>query len=128
MLPDSEIIIVGIFTGMLLVFSVVGSVCVFRGHWKERIIEGDNRNRKQNREERKERETEEAVITAQSTSFYASLEPRPRSIYDVLDQSAANREPDQSKAKPKKNEPQKTMAQTTQPQHEDVFESVYENF
>lgn len=42
--------------------------------------------------------------------FSQSLERRPRSIYDVLDHSAANREPDQSKAKPKKKEPQKTVS------------------
>ncbi|XP_044045982.1 uncharacterized protein si:ch211-243a20.4 [Siniperca chuatsi] len=133
MLDYTEFIIVAVFTAVLLVFSVVGSMCVFRGHWKERITKGGDtsRKRKQNREERKERKTEEDnmdVITAQSTSFYASLEPRPKSIYDVLDHSAANKEPDQSKAKPKKNKPPKTMAQTTQPKQEDVSESVYENF
>ncbi|KAM9362645.1 NFAT activation molecule 1 [Symphorus nematophorus] len=131
---DTEIIIVTIFTGVLLVFSVVGSVYVFRGHWKVCNTEsGDSgRTRKQNRGERKERGAEEdqvAAITAPSTSFYASLEPRPRSIYDVLDHSAANTKPDQSKAKPKKKKkPSNTMGQTTQPQQEDVFESVYENF
>lgn len=32
MLDYTEFIIVAVFTGVLLVFSVVGSVCVFRGH------------------------------------------------------------------------------------------------
>ncbi|XP_041790099.1 uncharacterized protein si:ch211-243a20.4 [Chelmon rostratus] len=129
----TECIIVAILTGVLLVFSVAGSVYVFGGHWKECITEcGDtSRKRKQNREERKENETEEDnvdVITARSTSFYASLEHRPSSIYDVLDRSATNTVPDQSKAKPKKKTKQNTMPQTTQPQQEDIFECVYENF
>lgn len=129
----TEMIIVTVFTGVLLVFSVVGSVYVFRGHWKESITEhGDTgRKRKQNREEKKERQVEQdnmEAITAPSTSFYASLETRPRSIYDVLDRSAANRESEPSKAKPKKKEPPKMMVQPTQHQQEGVFESVYENF
>ncbi|XP_030281228.1 NFAT activation molecule 1 [Sparus aurata] len=127
-----ESIIVAVFTAVLLVFSVVGSVYVFRGHWKERGTDSSNtgRKRKQNRDDRKEEMEKDNVdiLTATSTSFYASLEARPRSIYDVLDTSAASREPEQSKAKPKKKEPKKTTVQTAQPQNEDVFESVYENF
>ncbi|TDH16083.1 hypothetical protein EPR50_G00016310 [Perca flavescens] len=111
----TEFIIVAVFTGVLLVFSVVGSVCVFRGHGKKCTTERGNtdRKRKQNTEEMKETEMEEDnmdVITDPSTSFYASLEPRPMSIYDVLDHSAANREPDQSKAKPKKRKPKETAS------------------
>ncbi|XP_040001061.1 uncharacterized protein si:ch211-243a20.4 [Xiphias gladius] len=131
----TELIILAIFTAVLLVFSVVGSVYVFRGHWKEQITECGKAGtkQKQNVEERKaggEGEMEEDnvdVITSPSTSFYAALEPRPRSIYDVLDRSAANREPDQGEQKPK-NEPQKTTEQIPQHQDEGVFESVYENF
>ncbi|GLD66374.1 uncharacterized protein AKAME5_001777000 [Lates japonicus] len=127
-----ELIILAVLTGVLLVFSIVGSVYVFRGHWKEQITDcGETaRKGKQTREQQEVREVEEDnvdVITAPSTSFYASLEPRPRSIYDVLDHSAANREPDQTETKPKKNESQITTEQTTQ-QNEGVFESVYENF
>ncbi|XP_068583156.1 NFAT activation molecule 1 [Cebidichthys violaceus] len=131
---NTEVIAVAVFTGVLLVFSVVGSVYVFRGHGTDCLTECCNRGRKQkqNREERKEEEMEEDnvdVITAQSTSFYASLQTRPRSIYDVLDHSAASREPDRSQAKPKgPKEPKETVAETTQDQHEGVFESVYENF
>ncbi|XP_075946233.1 NFAT activation molecule 1 [Anarhichas minor] len=128
---DTELIAVAIFTGVLLVFSVVGSVYVFRGHGTDCLTECGNRGRKQkqNIEERKEEEMEEDnvdVITAPSTSFYASLQTRPTSIYDVLDHSAVSREPDRSQAKPK--EPKETVAETTQDQHEGVFESVYENF
>ncbi|KAK1886772.1 ATP synthase epsilon chain [Dissostichus eleginoides] len=89
-MDNSGIIVVAVFTGVLLVFSVVGSVYVFRGH--------------------------------------GSLESRPRSIYDVLDHSAAKKEPNQRKAKPKKKEPQEKMPQTPQDQNEGTFECVYENF
>lgn len=132
MLDYTECIVVGVFTGVLLVFSVVGSVYVFRGHWKEHPKCGDTgRQQKETREERKEKETQGNnldALTATSTSFYASLEPRPRSIYDVLDCSAASTEPDQSKAKPKKKKSKNTEVQITEPQQEGVFESVYENF
>ncbi|XP_033937729.1 NFAT activation molecule 1 [Pseudochaenichthys georgianus] len=128
-MDNPGIIVVAVFTGVLLVFSVVGSVYVFRGHGKERGDSG--RKRKQNREEMQQREVEEDnmdAITAPSTSFYASLETRPRSIYDVLDHSAAKKEPNQRKAKPKKKEPQEKMPQTPQEQNEGTFECVYENF
>ena len=41
--------------------------------------------------------------------FSQSLEPRPRSIYDVLDHSAANIKPDQSTDKPKKKKKPSNM-------------------
>ncbi|XP_030004061.1 NFAT activation molecule 1 [Sphaeramia orbicularis] len=120
----TEFTIVALFTGVLLVFSVVGSVYVFRGHWKCGNA-GDERT--QIREERKmEDNTNE--VSSPSTSFYASLEARPRSIYDVLDHSAANTQPEQRKAKPKKDKTPKPVVQTTQNQDEGIFESVYENF
>lgn len=121
---DHTFTVVAVFTGVLLVFSVVGSVYVFRGHWKCGNA-GDERT--QNREERKlEDDTNE--VSSPSTSFYASLEARPGSIYDVLDHSAANTQPEQRKAKPKKDKIPKPMVQTTQNQDEGIFESVYENF
>lgn len=42
--------------------------------------------------------------------YSQSLEPRPRSIYDVLDRSAVNTGPDQRKDKPKKKKPQNTVS------------------
>ncbi|KAM7394151.1 hypothetical protein PAMP_020970 [Pampus punctatissimus] len=129
----TELIIIAVSTGVLFAFSVVGSVYVFIGHWRKQISECGNSGKKQmqKREEKKEGKLEEDhvdVITDPSTSFYASLEPRPRSIYDVLDNSAANREPDQSKTAIKTNETPKMTVQTTQQQDEGVFECVYENF
>lgn len=106
LLDYTKFIIVAISTGVLLVFSVVGSVYVFRGHWKCGNA-GDERT--QNREERKvEDNTNE--VSSPSTSFYASLEARPRSIYDVLDHSAANTQPEQRKDKPKKDKPPKPVS------------------
>ncbi|KAM8880037.1 NFAT activation molecule 1 isoform 1-T2 [Spinachia spinachia] len=124
----TEFSVVGSFTAVLLVFSVVGSVYVFRGSWSDCLTESGEhaRKQKQKREERKEGEKKEdnvEVITAPSTSFYASLEPRPRSIYDVLDQSAFRGESDRSKAKSRETE-----AQTKQHRQEGVIECVYENF
>ncbi|XP_028261690.1 NFAT activation molecule 1 [Parambassis ranga] len=124
--------IMAIITGVLLLFSVVGSVYVFRGDWKEKIIKcaESSKNPGQTRKVRKEQEMEDntAVIADQSTSFYASLEPRPGSIYHVLDRSAANGEQEQKKVKHKKKEIKQTVAQTTENKDEGVFECVYENF
>ncbi|KAM4750410.1 NFAT activation molecule 1 [Anableps anableps] len=130
--PDyTEIFIVAVFTSMLLVFSVLGSVYVFRGHWKETQSEslGTSRTQKQNREDSKETEKEVDnmdMTTAQSSSFYASLEPRPRSIYDVLDHSAASSIEKQTKSPEK--ELSKVVKQDAKHQDEGIFESVYENF
>ncbi|XP_056266396.1 uncharacterized protein LOC130190799 isoform X2 [Pseudoliparis swirei] len=115
---------------LLLVFSVVSSVYVFRGHGTDCHTKC-GRKGNQKREERKKGETVDNnvdVITSPTTSFYASLEARPRSIYDVLDHSTVNREPDRSKAKQKKKEPGEPVVQTAKDQHEGVFDSVYENF
>nr|XP_020452809.1 uncharacterized protein LOC109958475 isoform X2 [Monopterus albus] len=124
----AKFITVAVFTGILLLFSVVGSVYVFRGHWLITKCGETGKKRKQNNEEREERAVEEDVKTVPSPSIYASLEPRPASIYDVLDHSAANIEPDQEQAKPEKKEPHKTKVQTAQHQDEGMLESVYENF
>ncbi|XP_043969663.1 uncharacterized protein si:ch211-243a20.4 isoform X1 [Gambusia affinis] len=125
--PDyTEVFMMAVFTGVLLVFSVFASVYVFRGHWEETQSGSlaSSRTRKQNTEERKETEKEEDnmdMAAAQSSSFYASLEPRPRSIYDVLDHSAANNDKERAKS------PEK-VEQIGEYQDEGIFESVYENF
>ncbi|XP_051801810.1 uncharacterized protein si:ch211-243a20.4 isoform X2 [Acanthochromis polyacanthus] len=136
MFSYTELITVATFTSVMLIFSVIGSVYVFRGYWKEKMTESGDRQKtsrkpKDNREEKKKEDMDEThadVMATQSTSFYASLETRPRSIYDVLDHSAASRETDRRKPKPKKKNPPKTVEQTTEQQDEGVFECVYENF
>ncbi|XP_008414301.1 NFAT activation molecule 1 isoform X2 [Poecilia reticulata] len=122
--PDyTEVFMMAVFTGVLLVFSVFASVYVFRGHWETQSGSlATSRTHKQNTEERKEKEKEEDnmdMAAAQSSSFYASLEARPRSIYDVLDHSAANEK--------RVNAPKKAE-QIAEYQDEGIFESVYENF
>ncbi|KAM6940624.1 NFAT activation molecule 1 [Xenentodon cancila] len=128
---DTDFIPLSILIGVLLIFSVVGSAYVFRGHWKEKITEWGRKQH--NREEEKEKEKEVVedkmdMKAAQSTSFYASLEARPRSIYDVLDPSAAKAEPDQRNKGSKTKKLVTMVPQTAEPQDESTFECVYENF
>uniref|UniRef100_A0A1A7Z2R3 Chromosome undetermined SCAF13751, whole genome shotgun sequence, Uncharacterized protein n=2 Tax=Iconisemion striatum TaxID=60296 RepID=A0A1A7Z2R3_9TELE len=67
------------------------------------------------------------MTAAQSTSFYASLEPRPRSIYEVLDRSAVRTESNKKKPKSLKKELSKTAKEAAAHQEEGI-ECVYENF
>ncbi|XP_029917292.1 NFAT activation molecule 1 [Myripristis murdjan] len=112
--------IVGGLTSVLLVFSAVGSVYVFTGRWDKACLSagGGSRRREQGRSEptREEVEVEDREETAaQASSFYASLEPRPRSIYDVLDHRTATPKQSNNSVEPPQSQ-------------EAVFESVYENF
>ncbi|KAM9769402.1 NFAT activation molecule 1 [Menidia menidia] len=133
MMLDHTEIIMGVFTGLLLIFSVVGTVYVFRGTLRDRKIERKNNDgvqmpkREGSRDTNTEGETS-AVTAAQSTSFYASLEPRPRSIYDVLEPTAHGTEPDQKKPDAQKSEPQEMVPKELKQQEESIFESIYENF
>ncbi|KAF6737999.1 hypothetical protein FQA47_003242 [Oryzias melastigma] len=128
----SECIILSTITGVLLLSSVVCSVFAFRGHWKKKSTECDNtgRNEKQNKEEKvtKIKEDDKDVMSPPSTSVYASLDSRPRSIYGVLDCSAAEAEPKIKKTNSKKGEMLKTVEPTAEHQDEGALECVYENF
>ncbi|KAM9819712.1 NFAT activation molecule 1 [Syngnathus typhle] len=132
MVDYTNFIVLASFSGVLLVFSVFSSVYVFRGSWKKQIPKcGNSRNnRKQNNERTQAEEPKDDSIgaIASSTALYASLEPRPRSIYDVLDRSAVNTESQQRKPPPNPKTSQKPGEQSAQAQEEGVFESVYENF
>lgn len=123
---QSEVIVVSVVTGLLLIFSVGGSIYVFRGNWGCCKTLNSTPNRDVRQEETEHTTNGEP---AQSTSFYASLEARPRSVYDVLDHSASASARDHTKGKkPKKKEAQNTARETPQKEDEGVFESVYENF
>lgn len=125
--PDfTECIVVSVLTGVLLIFSVVGSVYVLRGYWE--VCCRKKNPIKEAKEEQKMEENSVETIATTPPSFYASLEPRPRSIYDVLDHSTTKTEPAPCKDKPKKNKPPKMVTESKPPQQEDMFESVYENF
>ncbi|XP_019717231.1 NFAT activation molecule 1 [Hippocampus comes] len=133
MVDYTDFIVVACFCGVLLVFSVLSSVYVFRGTWKKQIPKCGNpsTDRKQNNERTQAEKPEDdgmGVIIASSTSLYASLEPRPRSIYDVLDRSAVNAESQQKKPALKPKTSQKPGEQRKQAHEEGAFESVYENF
>lgn len=126
----TEFIIVSVFTGVLLVFSVVGSVYVFRGHLKVTKCGRRGKAKPQEQEEKKQNETGGNNVEAltQSSSFYASLEPRTRSIYDVLDHSAADKQSDQKNSQPKQKGTKKEIKPSAEQPDEGVFECVYENF
>lgn len=126
----TEFIIVSALIGVLLVFSVVGSVYVFRGHMKVTKRGNTGNAKPQEQEEKKQNETggNYVDVMTQSSSFYASLEPRTRSIYDVLDHSAANKQSDQKSTQPKKKGIKKEIKPSTEQPDEGVFECVYENF
>ncbi|XP_061585621.1 uncharacterized protein LOC133450769 [Cololabis saira] len=128
---DTELIPVSVLIGVLLLFSVLGSAYVFRGHWKEKITESGRKQHNREEEKDKAKEVEEDKMdmrAAQSTSFYASLEPRPRSIYDVLDPSAAKAEPDREKNGCKTKKPLKPAPPTAEHPDDGTLECVYENF
>ncbi|XP_061883303.1 uncharacterized protein si:ch211-243a20.4 [Entelurus aequoreus] len=124
----TDFVTVGFFSAALLLLSVVGSVYVFRGTWKTKVPECGNPSPggKQKKEvgvaETPDHDNTDAKITS-STSLYATLEPRPGSVYDVLNVDSQDRKPG---LKPKTG--QKLRAQSPQAQDQGVFESVYENF
>ncbi|XP_034044969.1 uncharacterized protein si:ch211-243a20.4 [Thalassophryne amazonica] len=131
----TEYITLGICSGVLLIFSVVGSVYVYRGQVskKDAKCSTNGQNTSVNRVESTESETAEGnldEVTSPSTSFYASLEPRPQSVYQVLDHSAATRKPEtdrQRKPKPKPKSVHGTVDQSTHHQDKGILDSVYEN-
>ncbi|KAJ0033024.1 hypothetical protein NQD34_000131 [Periophthalmus magnuspinnatus] len=127
----TDIIVASVIMSLLLVFSVAGSVYVFRGNWflKECC---KTQNNEGNNERQKERRDTANTEPAQSASVYASLGTRQTSVYDVLEHSApasADGHRDQTKAQtPKKREAQKTVRDAPQNPEEGIFEGVYENF
>ncbi|XP_049577073.1 NFAT activation molecule 1 isoform X2 [Syngnathus scovelli] len=130
MVDYTDFIVLASISGVLLVFSVFSSVYVFRGSWKKQIPECGNpsNNRKQNNEQAEEPKDDSMGAIASSAALYASLETRPRSIYDVLDRSAVNTESQRRKPPPNPKTSQKAGEQSAQVQEEGVLECVYENF
>ncbi|XP_077460470.1 NFAT activation molecule 1 isoform X2 [Stigmatopora argus] len=128
---DTFAIVMGFFIGVLLIFSVVSSLYVFRGTWAGKKHERGNpsNDRKKNKQQAdKPEEDRTGVIVTSSTSLYASLESRPRSIYDVLDRSSVNNTVSNQKKPALMPKTGHTPAKQTQSQDEGLFESVYENF
>ncbi|KAG7263145.1 hypothetical protein CRUP_003807 [Coryphaenoides rupestris] len=75
------------------------------------------------REEEEDPTPERSVATAPA-SVYASLEARPRSIYDTLEPSVARRDTGQGGATPSSSQEMKEET----PRGKQKDESVYENF
>ncbi|XP_057698590.1 uncharacterized protein si:ch211-243a20.4 [Corythoichthys intestinalis] len=126
----TNFIVVGFFSGVLLIFSIVSSVYVFRGTWMGKNHEhGNVSNDREKKKQQADKPEDDSmgVTIASPTSLYASLESRPRSIYDVLDRSSVkNTEQRKPALKPKTGHT--PVKQRTQAQDEGVLESVYENF
>nr|XP_046187391.1 uncharacterized protein si:ch211-243a20.4 [Oncorhynchus gorbuscha] len=122
-------IVLGALTTGLLIFSVIGSIYVFKSQWNGSTGSGvSRRNRGENEEEEENSNT--SVNAAASAPVYASLESRPASVYEVLTPgapaAAVNRESVQRKGKVKRKS--KESVENATPQGEGIFECVYENF
>ncbi|XP_071245560.1 uncharacterized protein [Salvelinus alpinus] len=131
----SLFIVLGALTTGLLIFSVIGSIYVFKSQLGQFILKNGStgsgvsrRNRGENEEEEENSKT--SVNAAASASVYASLESRPASVYEVLtpgaSAAAVNRESVQRKVKVKRKS--KESMENATPQGEGIFECVYENF
>ncbi|KAI4871977.1 hypothetical protein NFI96_034498 [Prochilodus magdalenae] len=113
---ESDVIPLLLVTTILLLFSIAGSVYVFKWHKdhpeSEEAGDGGNiRNRENN-----------VTTTAQSPnseSVYTALEPRPVSIYDVLNVDQVRRQSTEKRTS-------KEMVEASKAE-EGIFESVYEN-
>nr|XP_029537623.1 uncharacterized protein LOC115142376 [Oncorhynchus nerka] len=122
-------IVLGALTTGLLIFSVIGSIYVFKSQWNGSTGSGvSGRNRGENEEEEENGNT--SVNAAASAPVYASLESPPASVYEVLTPgapaAAVNRESVQRKGKVKRKS--KESMENATPQGEGKFECVYENF
>ncbi|XP_071032483.1 uncharacterized protein [Oncorhynchus clarkii lewisi] len=125
--------VLGALTTGLLIFSVIGSIYVFKSQWFT-LKNGSTgsgvsgRNRGENEEEEENGNT--SVNAAASAPVYASLESRPASVYEVLTPgapaAAVNRESVQRKGNVKRKS--KESMENATPQEEGIFECVYENF
>lgn len=122
-------LVLGVLTAGLLIFSVIGSIYLFKSQSNGSTGSGvSRRNRCENEEEEENSKT--SVNAAASASVYASLESRPASVYEVLtpgaSAAAVNRESVQRKGKVKRKSKESTENAT--PKGEGIFECVYENF
>ncbi|XP_007253196.3 uncharacterized protein si:ch211-243a20.4 [Astyanax mexicanus] len=112
----SDVIALLTVTLILVLFSIIGSVFVVRWHKAPPQTEV-----KEDGVKGRERQSSVGVTTqvAHSESVYSSLEPRPVSIYDVLNVDQVRRESTEKRTS-------QETAKTSQAE-EGVFESVYEN-
>ncbi|XP_050967537.1 uncharacterized protein si:ch211-243a20.4 [Labeo rohita] len=112
----SAIITMMAFSGILLIFSVAGSLYILKSY-KEQASCRDDKN-----EVAKQRpgESDEVILDedAASASFYTALQYRSSSIYDTLQLDTMHEENTKKKKSDKKH---------CKEQEDEVFDSVYEN-
>ncbi|XP_010864594.1 uncharacterized protein LOC105007381 isoform X2 [Esox lucius] len=124
---ERGLIMLGVLTTALLIFSVFGSLFTFR--WSQFTVKNKN-NRVSTGKRRPKQEEETQVQTpinaSASVSVYASLESRPASVYEVMVQGAENRDSGQRKSQVQTKKSKKLTENATQ--GEGIFESVYENY
>ncbi|XP_017554595.1 uncharacterized protein si:ch211-243a20.4 [Pygocentrus nattereri] len=112
---EADVIALLVVTTILLIFSIVGSIYIFK--WQKdhpKSEKGGDGVKVKNRQSN-------VGVTAQglnSESVYTALEPRPVSIYDVLNVDQVRRESTKRTSE--------ETAKTSQVE-EGIFESVYEN-
>ncbi|KAL7852526.1 hypothetical protein SRHO_G00183110 [Serrasalmus rhombeus] len=112
---EADVIALLVVTTILLIFSIVGSIYLFK--WQKdhpKSEKGGDGVKVKNRQSN-------VGVTAQglnSESVYTALEPRPVSIYDVLNVDQVRRESTKRTSE--------ETAKTSQVE-EGIFESVYEN-
>ncbi|XP_017312679.1 uncharacterized protein si:ch211-243a20.4 isoform X1 [Ictalurus punctatus] len=116
-LPDMETSVIPLLVVLivLLLFSVAGSVCIFKLYKNHSQSEGEGDKGKTKKRKRNTVATEGAT----SDSVYMDLEHKTVSVYDVLNVEDKRREIIESQTSVKKAKPS--------PVEEGIFESVYEN-
>ncbi|XP_062384223.1 uncharacterized protein LOC134071471 [Sardina pilchardus] len=131
-LSDDVVAPVAILTALLLVFSTLGSVYIYKsqaaldghgdGGTNVTMVRTSQGGDAGGAAVEDATDDEEAAAAADN-SVYTTLESRPASIYEVLDPSASNSRT-QSKKSSRKSSKKKDEAA---PAEDGIFESVYEN-
>ncbi|XP_051560479.1 uncharacterized protein si:ch211-243a20.4 [Myxocyprinus asiaticus] len=114
---ENDTIILMIFSGILLFFSVPGSLYILKSY-KEQPLSGEERNKVV---EKRPEESEDDVGVeedAASASLYTALQHRPGSIYDILNPETMRQMENN----------QKSGKKYWKAQEDEVFDTVYENF
>ncbi|XP_073697606.1 NFAT activation molecule 1 [Garra rufa] len=112
---DSAVITMLALSGILLIFSVSGSLYILKSYKKQPSCSDDKNVAEQRPEESEDVILDEDTVSA---SLYTSLQYRSSSIYDTLHPDTMHEE----NTKKKKSDKKHCIAQ-----EDEVFDSVYEN-
>ncbi|XP_065151584.1 uncharacterized protein [Paramisgurnus dabryanus] len=112
---EIDVIIQMIFSGVVLIFNVVGSLYILK-RYKE---QPPSKEKEKKAPQQRPTNSEDAAMDEDdaSASLYTDLQPRPSSIYDRLDPEEMTHAEDKTNCKQK----------NSKAQDEEVFDSVYEN-